>query len=223
MENPSHCVKFWWRNILNINNFWPESEMCAAWSWYLANDFQFFCLSPAFLILIGTFAPLAWVLLVSTIIASWISIVWMIDHHPIGTTDFDVLYDKPWTRIPPYLIGLATGVLIVKLDTVPGVKTLRTCLYALLGWLTASALALSVVYGVYHAHITGPDLASPLGKLNTSLSRSAWSLSLAWVTLACVMGWGGPVDWILSLPPLRFTRSSIWVIDKPESKVPSLI
>ena len=61
VENPSHCVKFWWRNLLNINNFWPESEMCAAWSWYLANDFQFFCISPVFLILMGTISPLAWV------------------------------------------------------------------------------------------------------------------------------------------------------------------
>ena len=206
MENPSHCVKFWWRNILNINNFWPESEMCAAWSWYLANDFQFFCLSPVFLILMVTMAPLAWVILVSTAIASWISIVWMIDHRPPGATDFDVLYDKPWIRISPYLIGLATGVLIVKLDKVPAMKTLRSRLFVLLGWAAAAALGLSVVYGVYHAHVTGPDLTTPLGKLNTSLSRSAWALSLAWVTLACVRGWGGPVDWILSLPLLRFIR-----------------
>ena len=179
--------------------------MCAPWSWYLANDFQFFCLSPVFLILMTTIAPLAWVVLVSTAIASWISIVWMIDHRPLEATDFDVLYDKPWIRISPYLIGLATGVMIVKLDTIPVENTLRNRVWALLGWLMSAALALSVVYGVYHARVTGPDLATPLGKLNTSLSRSAWSLSMAWVTLACVRGWGGPVDWILSLPPLRFS------------------
>ena len=143
------------------------------------------------------------VLLVCTAIASWISIVFMIDHRPPGATDFDMLYDKPWIRISPYLIGLASGVLIVKLDKVPLVKTLRNCICALLGWLTAAALALSVVYGVYHANLTGPGLATPLGKLNTALARSAWSLSLAWVTLACIRGWGGPVDWVLSLPPLR--------------------
>ena len=103
------------------------------------------------------------VLLVCTAIASWISIVFMIDHRPPGATDFDMLYDKPWIRISPYLIGLAAGVLIVKLDKVPLVKTLRNCICALLGWLTAAALALSVVYGVYHANLTGPGLATPLG------------------------------------------------------------
>ena len=59
--NPSQCVSYWWRNLLNINNLFPEKEMCAAWSWYLANDFQFFCLSPVFLILLLTIPPLAWV------------------------------------------------------------------------------------------------------------------------------------------------------------------
>ena len=61
MVNPSKCVSYWWRNVLNINNLFPEKEMCAAWSWYLANDFQFFCLSPVFLILLLTIPPLAWV------------------------------------------------------------------------------------------------------------------------------------------------------------------
>ena len=64
-----------------------------------------------------------------------------------------------------------------------------------------NVLCHSVVYGVYHAHIT--PLTTPLGKLNTALSRPAWTLALAWTTLACSAGYGGPVDWILSLPPFR--------------------
>ena len=64
------------------------------------------------------------------------------------------------------------------------------------------------MYGVYHAHLAAADgSATALGKLDTGLSRAAWSLGLAWLTLACITGWGGPVDWVLSLPPLR---SVIW-------------
>ena len=44
---------------------------------------------------------------------------------------------------------------------------------------------------VYHA-----DLSGSLGKLNLSLNRSAWALGLAWLTVACVSGYGGPVDWV---------------------------
>ena len=60
------------------------------------------------------------------------------------------------------------------------------------------------MYGVYHAHLAAADgSATALGKLDTGLSRAAWSLGLAWLTLACITGWGGPGDWVLSLPPLR--------------------
>ena len=44
---------------------------------------------------------------------------------------------------------------------------------------------------VYHA-----DLSGSLGKLNLSLNRSGWALGLAWLTVACVTGFGGPVDWV---------------------------
>ena len=44
---------------------------------------------------------------------------------------------------------------------------------------------------VYHA-----DLSGSLGKLNLSLNRSAWAVGLAWLTTACVSGYGGPVDWV---------------------------
>ena len=60
-KNNSNCYKYWWTNLLNINNFWSESDMCAGWTWYLANDFQFFCLSPIFLLLLVYIQPLAWV------------------------------------------------------------------------------------------------------------------------------------------------------------------
>ena len=56
------------------------------------------------------------VILLCTAAASWISIVYKSDHRT-STSDFDVLYDKPWIRISPYLIGLAGGVAIWALKT----------------------------------------------------------------------------------------------------------
>ena len=50
----------------------------------------------------------------------------------------------------------------------------------------------SCIYQVYHA-----DLSGSLGKLNLSLNRTAWALGLAWMTAACVNGYGGPVDWVI--------------------------
>lgn len=80
VTNQSNCPEYWWRNILNINNLWPLDQMCAGWTWYLANDFQFFLVSPVFLVLLVTIPPLSWVILGSTMVTSWIVTVWMVDH-----------------------------------------------------------------------------------------------------------------------------------------------
>ncbi|OWF39479.1 Nose resistant to fluoxetine protein 6 [Mizuhopecten yessoensis] len=44
------CIKYWWRNLLYIQNFFPVTEQCIGWSWYLANDMQFFIITPLILI-----------------------------------------------------------------------------------------------------------------------------------------------------------------------------
>lgn len=36
------CDQFWWRNLLYINNLYSQREMCMVWSWYMANDTQFY-------------------------------------------------------------------------------------------------------------------------------------------------------------------------------------
>lgn len=36
------CDKYWWRNLLYINNLFPQKDMCMVWSWYMANDTQFY-------------------------------------------------------------------------------------------------------------------------------------------------------------------------------------
>jgi hypothetical protein len=35
-----NCRKYWWRNLLMIQNFYPISQMCMSWSWYVSVDFQ---------------------------------------------------------------------------------------------------------------------------------------------------------------------------------------
>ena len=61
---------------------------------------------------------------------------------------------------------------------------------ALIGWLAAAALAMSVVYGLY------PDFNNkPLTRAAVivygSVSRFVWALALAWVAYACKYGYGG--------------------------------
>ncbi|KAL0132838.1 hypothetical protein PUN28_000500 [Cardiocondyla obscurior] len=48
------CPKYWWRNLLYINNFFSFDTMCMKWSWYLANDMQFYIIAVILLILSTT-------------------------------------------------------------------------------------------------------------------------------------------------------------------------
>lgn len=40
------CRDYGWRNLLYINNFFDQTECCLGQTWYLANDMQFYILSP---------------------------------------------------------------------------------------------------------------------------------------------------------------------------------
>ena len=48
----SNCDQYWWTNLLYINNLYPwrMRDECMFWSWSLANDMQFYVLSPIILI-----------------------------------------------------------------------------------------------------------------------------------------------------------------------------
>lgn len=44
------CGAEWWKNLLFINNFTQLTSQCMAWTWYLANDMQFYVIAPVFLL-----------------------------------------------------------------------------------------------------------------------------------------------------------------------------
>ena len=49
----SNCSSYWWSNALFIENIYPWhfTDECIGWLWYLANDMQFFIISPIFVVL----------------------------------------------------------------------------------------------------------------------------------------------------------------------------
>ncbi|XP_050296587.1 nose resistant to fluoxetine protein 6 isoform X2 [Anthonomus grandis grandis] len=194
-----NCPNYWWRNVLYINTLFPVNEMCMLWSWYISDDTQFYAVGAIILILATSHFKSAAALLVIFSASSWLTtgyIAYSNSHVP-GSDDplalFDKIYDKPWTRLGPYLIGMCVGWLLFKKDCrIPMSKITIT-----IGWLSSLGLLLALVYGLYEA-----NLSPVAGAAYSSLSHSAWAIGLAWIVVACVTGYGGIINKILSLPVL---------------------
>ncbi|KAL3277718.1 hypothetical protein HHI36_013061 [Cryptolaemus montrouzieri] len=191
------CSEYWWRNALYINNFFPQTEFCMLWSWYIANDTQFYIIASILLLiavrsnrhlkiaatLIGVFMITSWI--TTFIIAMKYDYVARVEE---PFTLFDQLYDKPWMRIGPYLVGMVIGYYLFKVDC----KIRLSYLVVVFGWVLSLGCLAGLVYGLGRE-----GLVVPASAFYASLGHTAWGLSLAWITIACIGGYGGPLNSLL--------------------------
>jgi len=62
---------------------------------------------------------------------------------------------------------------------------------ACVGWIVAAAVNCSLLYGLHPTATKGQPLDVNTAAFYNAVSRTMWSLALAWVTVACVNGYGG--------------------------------
>ena len=109
-----NCPNYWWRNILYINNFFNWDELCLTWSWYLANDMQFFIIGLLLLVVSTRHMRLALGISLGLMIASICTtayIAYSIEYYPTLdqlANNVTIMYQRPWIRINPFLIGMGT-------------------------------------------------------------------------------------------------------------------
>ncbi|XP_057290815.1 O-acyltransferase like protein-like [Hydractinia symbiolongicarpus] len=221
-----NCVKYWWTNLLYINNFYPDdqSKMCYPVSWYLANDMQFYVISPIILWCmykfkwIGVFVANGSLLLASLITNG--ALMYKDNASPVfyqkGVNLLDpnspvlryqkYLYEKPWTRIMPYLVGLVLGYVIMQKHNI---RKFKYPLYSL-GWFLAVGTGIACVYGPFTATQEAWNQATNI--TYGVMFRFVWALALAWVVYACHNGYGGLVNdflsWKAFIPLSRLTYST---------------
>eukprot|EP00795_Rhopilema_esculentum_P001737 gene1737-16222_t len=207
------CKDKWWTNLLYINNFYPNKlgEECLGWGWYLANDMQFFLISPFILYMsywfkwIGSLASNGALILISIIVTGA-----LIGHYKLQSLQVvanlarpqpaasfeDLVYIKPYCRIIPYLAGMLLGYLLFRKVQIKG--QLKP-LFAVIGWAVAIGCGMAVVYGTWDTTKKGgKPFTEAENILYGSLSRLTWSVALSWVIFACHTGVGGLVNSILS-------------------------
>ena len=212
-----NCKKYWWTNLLYINNFypWKLNDGCMDWSWYLANDMQFYILAPLVFIPLYFLFPLgllisAGVLFVSFVISGTLAGVYdhQANHFPdiayhynstsLDTNYDNLLYTKPWHRVAPYIVGLVLGYVLYRFHHVPNKRRIVTYTVFPVMWILSGIFLFSTVYGLYfswHGHI--PTKAENV--IYITFSRFTWSLGLAFLVFACHYGYGRPINWFLSM------------------------
>ncbi|XP_072014421.1 nose resistant to fluoxetine protein 6-like [Amphiura filiformis] len=202
IDHPN-CEKYWWRNLLYISNLFPKSEMCMNWSWYLPNDMQFFVISPFILILLHKVPKvgaglLATLTAISIIIKASLTAKYGMgalgNHDSVGQgagAYWDKIYDKPWTRISPYFVGMAVGFVMVRRPHLRMRPIVVLC-----GWVLASAVGLVVIYVINNVFYRDWSLAEQ--SIYSGLASFTWALCVGWVILACKNGYGGWINTFLS-------------------------
>ncbi|XP_060084931.1 nose resistant to fluoxetine protein 6-like [Ylistrum balloti] len=201
-----NCRENWWTNLLYINNVYKKRKMCFGWSWYLANDMQFYVVSPLLLVPLYFWKKIGLFVSFLALLGIWIVTGIISGHYELLPT-FEYLFffraqqDKyfyeyyivPWCRMGPYIVGIVTGYIIYKTDgkfKIPkGIN--------MLVWTAIALTALLVVYGI-NGPVEGDDWGNGVNALYNAVHRSVWGMCVCWVIFACVTGNGGIVNDFLS-------------------------
>jgi len=226
-----NCITYWWTNLLYINNLYPEiNNMCMNWSWYLANDMQFYVISPIILYCMYKFKWLGvsltnGILLLACFIVNGV----LIYHYKLSPLFVDPnanfadpasmrptqeymlkVYMKPYTRISPYLVGLVMGYILINKCSLAG--KFEKLLYGV-GWIVAIGLGIAVIYGPYSQNDYKWKMVDNL--IYGMFFRFVWAVAIGWVIFACHNGKGGLVNSFLSwkafIPLSRLTYATYLV------------
>ncbi|XP_043254228.1 nose resistant to fluoxetine protein 6-like [Colletes gigas] len=190
------CDKFWWRNALYINSLYPRTEMCMLWSWYMANDTQFYVLGILLLLLSIKYLKAIAFTVLFVIVSSWFTtffVAYSNDYvariqEPFAL--FDELYDKPWLRAGPYFVGIITGYILFKTNC----KLKLPLIARTIGWLLSGGVMFSVVYGLYPGNLT-----VGLSSVYVALGHTAWAMGISFIVIQCCTGSARMIDSLLSL------------------------
>ena len=228
LPNVHRCEKYWWTNILYINNFYPTifSDQCYNVTWYLANDMQFFIVSPILMLLLYHFWEIGLSTIAGTMLAS-IAVIGtlagvdnsnanvlignLVSDGNRGTSmssfAFSQIYEKPYCRINAFLIGIILGFVLYKKWRVKCNLWISLCIYIVL-WMIAVAFCVTIVFGQYQTW-NGHPFNKAENVMYFMFSRTVYSTGIALMVYACHNGFGGVINsflsWSLWIPLSRLT------------------
>jgi len=207
------CENYWWTNITFLNNFipWDSPSGCFGWGWYLANDYQFFLITPFLLILYYKKKMWGWIVAISLLLISFFLTFglayaenYAVDYVTLAPNYLDYwnqVYSKPYCRIQSYLIGIILAYIYLegKEETTPetakdlaqrlknAMKSykIRYMVYFLALWLIL--LPIFLPYDANHHPNTWPR---GWNALYYGFSRGIFALGLSLLVYPVLLGYG---------------------------------
>ncbi|CAH0581534.1 unnamed protein product [Chrysodeixis includens] len=193
------CRTNWWATLTHTQNYMTPLFTCIGPSWYLAVDTQLHVLSPVLLfwVLLGNrkialtalFGGLLAILAAST---TYNFIKEFATHlYGFGNGDyFKDYYVNTLTRASPFFVGMIFGY-FAKTSKIKLRKWQVLCFWVL-------ALSLST-FILYAGHATRLEVDQIVANFYNSFIRPLWALFVASLIYMCINGYGGPINWFLSL------------------------
>ncbi|KAK3088500.1 hypothetical protein FSP39_019900 [Pinctada imbricata] len=214
------CTEKWWTNLLYINNFvYPDLQPagCLGHSWYLANDMQFYVLSPLIIVPFFVHPVFGGIMSIVFLGATWGTTAGLAMKYRWPPTSlgggvdltnqgkmFDEYYMKPYGRMGPYIMGIITGYILYRRKCQCQMKPF----VAVSGWIVSTVVACLVLYGLRDA-FNGHPLSVKMSVFYLTVHRTVWGACICWVVFACATGNGGFINTLLSweafIPLARLT------------------
>lgn len=201
------CQKYWWTNILYINNYIAVDHMCLGQSWYLSADMQLYLLSPMLLYPLWKW-PRKWnflllaILTFAGIISPFtISYITELSANLIfgnprrGPTGQEELYIATYSRFGPWVIGVTFGYIIYEAKQ----KELKLSpIQIAFGWILSNVAMLGSLNGIYSFYQPDANKTILESAFYNGLFRNVWALGVGVTIFLCVTGHGGPANVVLS-------------------------
>ncbi|XP_026315722.1 O-acyltransferase like protein-like [Hyposmocoma kahamanoa] len=201
------CRRNWWSSILYVQNYIRPT--CLPQTWYLGIDMQLHIVSPLILFwVLSSKKKIAWSALAIAVLASltatsiynFLSNFTGTDIRPIlsaGEMDryYRNYYFNTFTRSPPFFLGMCFGYLIHywRERNIRITKVVNCIL-----WVFSLAILSFAFYAT--TPMKNADFDKQIyDNFVNSFMRPVWALGLGWLILACAEGYGGPINWFLSL------------------------
>lgn len=206
------CLSSWWVNIVYVQNILMRSDKsqpaCLGHLWYLSNDFQFYLAAPLLVFPMVSSPVVGWSVWALAVLGSTaaniaIAIAGGYTASPLFDKDYMTeIYVQPWTRIQPYLVGLALGVLWQRSSGHGPSAALRWSCWALC--IGAAAVMIADIFGTHGLYQQYPSTWSRLENVAyISFSRLAWAVALNALAYCCFVRESPVLNTFLSWWPFQ--------------------